>query len=127
MVGTGKMRLDAASPDAALSIESEEAEMSQRTDEALEAVESLGRGDTAPLPVDPPGFSRRAFIRRTAVTGVAASTVGTVLAACGSGGSSTSAASGSGSAAVFGSHPSYKFVFVNHVTTNPFFVPTQYG
>jgi simple sugar transport system substrate-binding protein len=24
-------------------------------------------------------------------------------------------------------HPSWKFVFVNHVTTNPFFVPTQYG
>jgi simple sugar transport system substrate-binding protein len=28
---------------------------------------------------------------------------------------------------VFGSHPTYKFVFVNHVTTNPFFTPTQYG
>ena len=25
------------------------------------------------------------------------------------------------------SHPAWKFVFVNHVTTNPFFVPTQYG
>src|ERR1700722_16828936 len=25
------------------------------------------------------------------------------------------------------SHPKWKFVFVNHVTTNPFFVPTQYG
>ena len=24
-------------------------------------------------------------------------------------------------------HPAWKFVFVNHVTTNPFFVPTQYG
>ena len=24
-------------------------------------------------------------------------------------------------------HPRWKFVFVNHVTTNPFFVPTQYG
>jgi simple sugar transport system substrate-binding protein len=24
-------------------------------------------------------------------------------------------------------HPVWKFVFVNHVTTNPFFVPTQYG
>ncbi len=28
---------------------------------------------------------------------------------------------------MFGSHPSYKFVVVNHVTTNSFFVPTQYG
>lgn len=25
------------------------------------------------------------------------------------------------------SHPKWKFVFVNHVTTNPFFVPTQFG
>jgi simple sugar transport system substrate-binding protein len=25
------------------------------------------------------------------------------------------------------SHPNWKFVFVNHVTTNPFFVPTIYG
>lgn len=24
-------------------------------------------------------------------------------------------------------HPKWRFVFVNHVTTNPFFVPTQYG
>ena len=28
---------------------------------------------------------------------------------------------------VFGSQPKLKFVFVNHVTTNPFFVPTKYG
>jgi simple sugar transport system substrate-binding protein len=27
----------------------------------------------------------------------------------------------------FPPHPRWKFVFVNHVTTNPFFVPTQYG
>ena len=48
----------------------------------------------------------------------------TLLAACGS--SASSGGSG-GSNSVFGSHPSYKFVFVNHVTTNPFFTPTQYG
>ncbi len=24
-------------------------------------------------------------------------------------------------------HPKWKFAFINHVTTNPFFVPTQYG
>jgi simple sugar transport system substrate-binding protein len=69
-----------------------------------------------------PGFDRRAFLRRTALTGVAAGSVGTLLSACGS-----SASSGGGSASVFGSHPSYKFVVVNHVTTNSFFVPTQYG
>jgi simple sugar transport system substrate-binding protein len=70
-----------------------------------------------------PGFDRRAFLRRTALTGVAAGSVGTILSACGS-----SASSGSGgSESVFGKHKSYKFVFVNHVTTNPFFTPTQYG
>src|ERR1039457_1412485 len=30
-------------------------------------------------------------------------------------------------ASIFGSQKKYKFVFVNHVTTNPFFTPTQYG
>src|SRR2546429_263936 len=38
----------------------------------------------------------------------------------------SNAASGSGQGN-FPSHPKWKFVFVNHVTTNPFFVPTQYG
>jgi len=28
---------------------------------------------------------------------------------------------------VFPKHPKWKFAFINHVTTNPFFVPTQYG
>jgi simple sugar transport system substrate-binding protein len=76
-----------------------------------------------------PEIDRRSFLRRTALTGVAAGSVSTILAACGSSSSSTSSASGSsgGSASIFGSHKSYKFVFVNHVTTNPFFTPTQYG
>lgn len=30
-------------------------------------------------------------------------------------------------AAVLPAHPKWKLVFINHVTTNPFFVPTQYG
>ena len=29
--------------------------------------------------------------------------------------------------AVFAKHPAYRLTFVNHVTTNPFFVPTRYG
>jgi simple sugar transport system substrate-binding protein len=97
------------------------------TDLASAAVARLERAD--PLPDErPPGFDRRAFLRRTALTGVAAGGVSTLLEACGGGGTSTSSASGSsGSAAVFGSHPNYKFVVVNHVTTNSFFVPTQYG
>jgi len=85
--------------------------------------ETLERLDYIDRPAaDRPGFSRRAFLRRTALTGVAAGSVGGLLSACG-----TSASSGGGSAGVFGSHPSYKFVFVNHVTTNPFFTPTQNG
>src|SRR5918998_5198874 len=34
---------------------------------------------------------------------------------------------GGGSGGNFPDTPEYTFVFVNHVTTNPFFVPTQYG
>jgi len=85
----------------------------------------VGRPDGADAAViDRPGFDRRAFLRRTALTGVGVGSVSTLLAACGS--SASSGGSG-GSGSVFGSHPGYKFVFVNHVTTNPFFTPTQYG
>jgi simple sugar transport system substrate-binding protein len=90
------------------------------TDRANEAVERLDFAERSE--VDLPGFDRRAFLRRTALTGVAAGSVSAILAACGS-----SASSGGTSSEVFGSHPAYKFVFVNHVTTNPFFTPTQYG
>jgi len=51
----------------------------------------------------------------------AAAAVPGFLEACQSGGSS------GGGQGDFPSHPKWKFVFVNHVTTNPFFVPTQYG
>src|SRR3982075_956672 len=90
------------------------------TDQAHEALDRLGYLDRPA--VDRPGFDRRAFLRRTALTGAAAGSVSTILAACGS-----SASSSGGSSSVFGSHKNYKFVFVNHVTTNPFFTPTQYG
>jgi simple sugar transport system substrate-binding protein len=71
-----------------------------------------------------PGFDRRAFLRRTAITGAAVGGASSLLAACGS---SASSGSSGGSNEVFGKHPKYKFVVVNHVTTNTFFVPTQYG
>jgi simple sugar transport system substrate-binding protein len=89
------------------------------SDQALEAVDRLDHLDRT---VERSGFDRRAFLRRTALTGVASGSVGALLSACG-----TSASSGGGSASVFGSHKKYKFVFVNHVTTNVFFTPTQYG
>src|SRR5450631_4182485 len=85
-----------------------------------------GLSDQGDLQENGSGFDRRAFLRRTALTGVAAGSVGSILSACGSS-SSSSSASSSGSAGIFGSHKNYKFVFVNHVTTNPFFTPTQYG
>jgi simple sugar transport system substrate-binding protein len=90
------------------------------TDQVHEAVELLEHLDRRQA--GRPGFNRRAFLRRTALTGVAAGSVGGLLSACGS-----SASSGGSSNEVFGSHPAYKFVFVNHVTTNVFFTPTQYG
>src|SRR5438552_1342330 len=90
---------------------------SDQPHEALERLEHIDRAA-----IERPGFSRRTFLRRTALTGVASGSVGALLSACG-----TSASSGGGSSSVFGSHKKYKFVFVNHVTTNPFFTPTQYG
>jgi simple sugar transport system substrate-binding protein len=87
-----------------------------QSQEALERLDYIERREGG-------GFDRRAFLRRTALTGVAAGSVSTILAACGSSASS----SGGSSESVFGKHKEYKFVFVNHVTTNPFFTPTQYG
>ncbi|HZU40950.1 MAG TPA: sugar ABC transporter substrate-binding protein [Solirubrobacteraceae bacterium] len=75
----------------------------------------------------------RQMTRRTALTGSAAAIGAMVIEACGgsSGSSTTNAkASGGGSSAaqgIFGVGGGYKFTFVNHVTTNTFFVPTQYG
>ncbi len=93
------------------------------TDLAFEAVERLEHADLQAGPRIP-GFDRRAFLRRTALTGAAVASVSTLLEACGS---SASSSSSGNSSSVFGSHPTYKFVVVNHVTTNSFFVPTQYG
>ncbi|MBV9004982.1 MAG: sugar ABC transporter substrate-binding protein [Solirubrobacterales bacterium] len=74
----------------------------------------------------------RQLTRRTALTGGAAGMAAVILQACGgSSSSSTSKAASGGSSAnaasIFGSGPSYKFTLVNHVTTNPFFTPTQNG
>src|SRR5664279_2209568 len=92
------------------------------TDQAHEAVERLEFDERSQA--DRPGFDRRAFLRRTALTGVAAGSVGGLLSACGS---SASSGSSGGASGIFGTSKSYKFTFVNHVTTNEFFVPTQYG
>src|SRR6266700_1532235 len=68
----------------------------------------------------------RAFTRRTALTGGAAGATALLLEACGSSASSGGSTSGN-AASIFKPSKSYKFTFVNHVTTNPFFVTTKYG
>jgi simple sugar transport system substrate-binding protein len=66
------------------------------------------------------GMDRSSLLKRIAVGGAALSipTMASVEAAMGA---------TNGAATAYPSHPKWKFVFVNHVTTNPFFVPTQYG
>jgi simple sugar transport system substrate-binding protein len=58
--------------------------------------------------------------RRAVMRGVAAGPVAALLA--GAAGDARAA-----DEAAFPPHPRWKFVFVNHVTTNAFFVPCQYG
>jgi simple sugar transport system substrate-binding protein len=80
-----------------------------------EAIETLNMKD---------GPTRRKLLTGTGlVSATAAATA--LLAACSS--SSSSGATASSTAGNFPSTPAWKFTFVNHVTTNPFFVPTQYG
>jgi simple sugar transport system substrate-binding protein len=88
--------------------------------------------DHAPIEVS--GIDRRALLRRSALAGGGVA-LAAALAACGkssdddnsSSSSSKDNAASTGGAGNFPATPKYKFVFVNHVTTNPFFTPTQYG
>ena len=73
---------------------------------------------------DPPGMERRAFLRRSALAGAGAAALGSMLAACGANGGDSDGGQGAGN---FPKTRKFRFVFVCHVTTNPFFVPTQYG
>jgi simple sugar transport system substrate-binding protein len=67
-------------------------------------------------------MDRRLFLRRAAIAGGGAALLANT--ACGK----TSEDEGNeGGAGNFPATPKYRFVFVNHVTTNPFFTPTQYG
>ena len=61
------------------------------------------------------GLPRRALMRGVTAGSVAASLAGGAGPA------------GAAEAGPFPPHPRWKFVFVNHVTANPFFVPCQYG
>jgi simple sugar transport system substrate-binding protein len=70
----------------------------------------------------PSGMDRKKLLGVIGASGAALS-LPALLAACGGGGGSSSSA-GVGD---YPETPKWKWVFVNHVTTNPFFVPTQYG
>jgi simple sugar transport system substrate-binding protein len=90
--------------------------------DAVERLEWTERGD------DPsPMKNFRQVTRRAALMGGAAGAAAFALNACGGNNDNASGASSGGANAIFGKQPKMKFVFVNHVTTNPFFVPTKYG
>jgi simple sugar transport system substrate-binding protein len=81
-----------------------------------EAIETLNMKD---------GPSRRRLLSGAGLVSASAAAAG-LLAAC----SSSNNAKGSSAAGVAGNFPktpAWQFWYVNHVTTNPFFVPTQYG
>lgn len=67
---------------------------------------------------------KRRSLFKSAAAGSAGFSLSALIAACGGAISNTPAGGGQGN---FPSHPQWNFVFVNHVTTNPFFTPTQYG
>jgi simple sugar transport system substrate-binding protein len=82
--------------------------------------------------VDTLGLEGPTRRRLLAGTGLASASLAAsaLLAACSGKSDSTSkstAAAGAGAVGNFPSTPKWKFVFVCHVTTNPFFTPTQYG
>ena len=100
------------------------------SDFAGEAIERLEWADARQE--ETPHSRLRAVTRRTALTGGAAGLATAIIAACGGSSSPSttkaqSTPSGTSASGIFGSKGKLKFVFVNHVTTNPFFVPTKYG
>ena len=80
-----------------------------------EAIDTLNMKD---------GPTRRKLLTGTGLVSATAA-ASALLAACSS--STTSGSTAKQAAGDFPSTPAWKFTFVNHVTTNPFFVPTQYA
>ena len=80
-----------------------------------EAIQTLNMKD---------GPSRRRLLSSAGLVSASAAAAG-LLAACSSSTPSTAAAKNV--AGNFPKTPAWQFWYVNHVTTNPFFVPTQYG
>ena len=69
-------------------------------------------------------FSRRRFLRNVGMATAAYGGLAGILTEQGAGAATYKRNSGN---AIFASHPKYKFVMVNHVTTNSFFTATIYG
>jgi simple sugar transport system substrate-binding protein len=69
---------------------------------------------------------KRRSLFKSAAAGSAGFSLSALIAACGGAISNSNTPAGGGQGN-FPSHPQWNFVFVNHVTTNPFFTPTQYG
>ena len=78
-----------------------------------------------PLRSGRPLHSRREVLRTMGITAAAG-----LLVSCGGDDDDSADDDGGGGGGVGGNFPDtpeWNFVFINHVTTNPFFVPTQYG
>jgi len=71
-----------------------------------------------------PGYDRTGLLKRIAAGGAVLSIPALLEAQSAFAAPGGITAGGGGS---YPSHPKWKFAFINHVTTNPFFVPTQYG
>ncbi len=71
------------------------------------------------------GVARRRLLSGAGMVSATAA-ASALLAACSSDNKSNASAP-AGGPGNFPSTPKWRFVFVNHVTTNPFFTPTQYG
>jgi simple sugar transport system substrate-binding protein len=97
--------------------------MSDIQDVAGDALERLEWMDSKKP--ETPQTKAHAVTRRTALTAGAGALAGLTLGNPVSAFASTARLASA--ASIFGTTKTYKFTLVNHVTTNPFFTPTQYG
>ncbi|MGZ4385190.1 MAG: twin-arginine translocation signal domain-containing protein, partial [Gaiellaceae bacterium] len=72
-------------------------------------------------------FSRRRFLKHAGVAAAAIPLYGGLAEILSEQGAGAATYKRNSDNMVFAKHPKYKFVMVNHVTTNPFFTATIYG
>jgi simple sugar transport system substrate-binding protein len=73
------------------------------------------------------GLDRASLLKRIAAGGAALSIPALLEAKSALAAPDRKGARSAGGGGNYPNHPKWKFAFINHVTTNPFFVPTQYG